>query len=340
VAASIEVVRRPGPPAVIAAGEAAEARGDYLAAAAAYAAAADEADGGYAAEANLHIGRVAWRQGRHDRALDAYTRARTLAREARRADLEARAENGIGVVHYTRGEYTQARASYQLAMTLTSEAVLIGRFQLNLGVLANIEGDLEQALAHYLRARAVFREHGDAASELLALRNLGMIYADRQEWDAAADAYGQCLALGEQQRNRAAIADVLLNAAEVLVARGDFADAVRHCQLATSIYTELGNEVGRGEAHRWQGYAQRKAGDLEAAERSLAEALLVAQRFRERLLEAEASREMGAVLRAQGKGDARQWRERALILFRELGAARELAAMEADEAAGDRSLDE
>jgi tetratricopeptide (TPR) repeat protein len=229
-------------------------------------------------------------------------------------------------VHYARGEYAQARASYQVAMERTRDPVLIGRFLLNLGVIANIEGDLENALWHYLRARALFRDNGDRTSEALALHNLGMIHADREEWDSAADAYGQCLVLCEQQGNRQMIANVLLNESEVLVARRDFTAAVRNCELAMSIYTDIGDEVGRGEAHRWRGYAQRVAGDLEAAERSLNEAVLAGQRLRARLLEAEACREMAALRR--GHADAARWRERAVALFRDLGARRELDAME------------
>jgi tetratricopeptide (TPR) repeat protein len=319
-----------GPQLAIAAGEAAEELGDYLAAAAAYTRAALGTGPAQAAEAHLRIARVAWRQGRHDRALGEYKRARALGAEAGRADLEARAENGVGVVHYTRGEYAQARASYQLATTLAKDPVLLGQFQLNLGALAEMEGDLEGALSHYLRARAVFRDHSAPTSETLALRNLGMIYADRQEWDAAGDAYRQCLALSEAQGNRRMIADVLLNASEVLVAHSDFAGAVRNCQLARSIYAELGDEMGRGEALRWQGHAHRKGGNMEAAEEALTEAILVAQRFRDRLLEAEASREMAALHHPRGRRDAPRWRKRAVALFYELGATRELTAMNAE----------
>ncbi len=320
--------KRPGLESALAAGEAAEERGDYVQAAAAYAQVAGEADPGYAAEGYFRLGRVDWRQGRYDHALTLYERARTAARAAERRDLEARAENGIGAVHYARGEYAQARASYQVAMERTDDPVLIGRFLLNLGVIANIEGDLESALWHYLRARSLFRDHNDRASEALALKNLGMIYADREEWEAAGDAYEQCLGLSELLGHRPMVANVLLNQAEVLVARQEYEKAVRNCELSISISIDIGDEVERGEAYRWQGYAYRMAGNAEAAEAALTEALQVAQRFRVRLLEAEACRELWELKRATRAPDAMRWRDQALALFRDLGAKREVATLE------------
>ena len=313
----------------LAAGEAAEERGDYVQAAASYAPLAEDEEPEFRAEGLFRLGRVAWRQGRFDLALAHYEAARTVARAAGRRDLEARAENGIGSVHYSRGEYAQARASYQLAIERTTDPVLIGRFMLNLGVLANIEGDLDNALWHYLRARALFRDNGDRSSEALALQNLGMIHADRREWEAAADMYEQCLGLCEWLGNRPMVAKVLLNRTEVLAARGEFERAVRGCEVAMSIAVEIGDEVERGEAFRWQGYALRLAGQHDAAELALTEALRVAQRFRVKLLEAEASRELWELKRALKEiGEAGRWRERALTLFRELGADREVAALE------------
>ncbi|MDE3171623.1 MAG: tetratricopeptide repeat protein [Gemmatimonadota bacterium] len=317
----------------LAAGEAAEDRGDYVQAAALYTPLTEERSAEFRAEGLFRLGRVSWRQGRFEQAVAFYEDARTAARSAGRRDLEARAENGIGIVHYSRGEYAQARAAYQVAMERTTDPVLIGRFMLNMGVISNIEGNLDNALWHYMRARALFRDNGDRPSEALALQNLGMIYADRQEWEASADMYDQCLGLCEWLGNRPMVAKVLLNQTEVLVARGEFERAVHGCELSMSISVEVGDEVERGEAFRWQGYAFRKAGRFDDAELALKEALRVAQRFRVKLLEAEVSREFWHLKRAAQDGEAAErWRAKALDLFRQLGADREVAAMEREPA--------
>lgn len=313
---------------MIASGEAAELRGDYLSAAAAYDTLTDHADPGVQADGFFRLGVVAWKQNRFAIAMKCYVRARDLARQAERRDVEARAENGIGAVHYARGEYTQARASYRVALDLTTDSVLRARFLLNLGVLANIEGDLDSALEHYLRARALFRDHHDERSEVLALHNLQMLHADRREWEDAEQTSQEALVLLERLGDRTTIAQVLRDRSEVLAAMGQMLEAVRHCQLATSIFTELGNEVERAESERLRGRYLRLSGLLDDAERCLVEAYRASKAFRAKLPEAEASRELAALYRARANGaEAERWRARAIKLFEELGAQREVAAL-------------
>lgn len=313
----------------IAAGEAAERSGDLLSAAAAYRDVAESPVPEHAAEGHFRLGVVEWRRSRFDDALAHFAATRDTAQRAGRNDLVARAWNGEGTIHCQRGEFQQARAAYQVAMDVTADPVLHGRSLQNLGVLANIEGNLEEALRQYGRARRVFREHGDHASEALVLHNMGMLRADRMEWDEANDSYSLALALFEADGNQAMIANTLANQSEVLSARGQFAEAAQHCVMALSIYTELGDDVGRGETLRWHGRALRGAGDLAAAEGVLQQALQIAGHYRIKLLEAEVSRELFEIARAQRRvAEAESWRRRALDLFTELGATREISALE------------
>lgn len=310
-------------------GKAAEIRGDLVAAAASYRALAELPDPVSAAEGHFRLGRLAWRQGHFEDALAAYARMLDLGNATGRDDIVARAHNGRGAVHYSRGEYAQAQACYRLAMSLTPDASRHAPFLLNLGVIANIQGDLLAAQQNYSRACALSREHHDSVIEALALHNLGMVHADLEEWDEADDAFKQALALFEAQSNRPMIASALVNRSEVLLAQAALAEAVRHCELAIAMYDELGDELGRGEAQRWQGRALRERGDMAAAERALVDAVHVAVRYRVKLLEAEASRELAVLKRTAGHTDeADRWEGRAMALFRELGAHRELAALE------------
>jgi tetratricopeptide (TPR) repeat protein len=122
------------------------------------------------------------------------------------------------------------------------------------------------------------------------------------------------------------VASVLLNQSEVYCARDELDAAVASCERALAIFTEIGDEVSRGETFRWQGYALRRNGELPRAERVLNEAVRIAVRFQVALLEAEAARELGAVRRALADPlGAEKWLERALDRFTALGAQREAA---------------
>jgi tetratricopeptide (TPR) repeat protein len=311
------------------AGERAELAGDYAAAAAAYRTVSSSADPLTASEAWFRLGRVNWRQSRFDAALEAFDTARALAGRAVAPELESRVANGIGAVHYARGDYAGARRAYADAQALTVNGAMLGKIILNLGVIANIEGDLDVAREHYERAYRLFREHDDRASAMLALHNRGMVEADLQLWNEADRSFLAAFALATEDENVEMIARTLVNRSEVLCARGAVREAVEHCDRALAAYATLGDEVGRGEALRWRARALRELGEDTAAERSAVEALQIAVSSGARLLEAEAAREVGYVKRAQGDAEgAIRMLARALTTFRELGSRREIAELE------------
>jgi len=313
---------------LIAKGELAERNGDYLAATAAYSAAALDSDPSVAGDASFHLGRVSWRQGRYDDALSRYDKARSLGEQASDVDLCARAENGIGAIHYARGEYAQARASYHLAYERSGDEVLRGKVLLNLGVIANIEGRYHDAREHYKQSRHLLSHARDDGTLALVLHNLGMLHADLEEWDEAGESYRRCLEISEANGDRQMVANVLLNRSELLCGTGRYAEAIVHCERAMMIYAELGDILGRGEALRWQGSAYRRSGDGVRATRVLSESARIARQLKAELLRAEVSREVG-LLRAEGAdiAHARKSLSEALECFSRLGAVREVEAV-------------
>ncbi|HEY9229012.1 MAG TPA: tetratricopeptide repeat protein, partial [Gemmatimonadaceae bacterium] len=239
----------------ILAGARAETAGDFVAAAAAFRAALTSDDDTVVGDAQFHLGRVAWRQGQLDSAQEHFEAARATSLRVGDDEARARAENGLGLVHYARGEYVQARASLTVARDLSRDPVMRAKALLNLGIIANIEADFDLAQTNYTRARAAFQQADDTGGEALALHNLGMLHADLHNWDNADDAFRQCLELCEARGDRPLVASVLVNRSEVSCARGRFEEAIASCDLAISISEEIGAEVQRGEALRWKGHA-------------------------------------------------------------------------------------
>jgi tetratricopeptide (TPR) repeat protein len=307
------------------AGDASEIRGDLGVALAFYERALASTEPQSVAEARFRVGRVAWRQGRFDDALSEYEKAAALARTLGLQGLQARVENGIGAVHYARGAYAQARASYAVAQELAgADAVLRGKVLLNLGVILNIEGDLAGARDAYRKSRDAFASVGDESGEVLVLHNLGMVYADMAHWEEAAESYARCLRLSERLGNRQMVANVLLNESDVHCAAGRYDVAVAQCERALALYVEIGDEPGRGDALRGRARALRGVGRFADAATSLQDAMRIASRLQARLLEAEVHREWGLLAVATGdKPDASRHLAAALDGFTQLGAQRE-----------------
>ncbi|MDB4885545.1 MAG: diguanylate cyclase [Gemmatimonadetes bacterium] len=316
-------------PEQLAAGERAEASGDYLVAAAAYRSVAQIPDERLAAEANFCLGRVSWRQSRFDKALAAFRDAQAIAERLEDRELLARVHNGVGTVHYAQGDFTAARLAYATSAQMTGDAAMRGKIALNLGVIENIEGNFEAARRRYEEAYQLFEGHGDHTSALIAVHNRGMVEADLGEWELADRSFLKVLAMATDTRNQEMVAKTLVNRSEVLIARGALDDAVSHCTRALAIYADVGDEVGRGEGLRRRGHALGRGAALAEAERDIVEALHIAVRSGVRLLEAEAARDLG-VLRGQ-LGDAPgsgKLLRRALSLFLSLRAQREAAEVQ------------
>jgi tetratricopeptide (TPR) repeat protein len=311
---------------LLAAGERAETAGDYLSAAAAYRSVAEQSDAVLAAEAYFRLGRVTWRQGRFDAAVGAFESARALAEHANAEELLARVQNGIGAVHYARGDYSAARRAYADASARTADDTMRGKIILNLGVIENIEGNLDAAREHYERAYLLFQETGDDGSAMLALHNRGMVEADLARWDDADASFLAALACATERGDVEMIAKTLVNRSEVLLHHGALREAIEHCDRALRMYSDIGDEVGRGEALRWRARALARDGETMAAERNAGEALQIAMRAGARLLEAEAARDLGELRRLLGdRAGGTRLLERAEALFVELGARREAA---------------
>lgn len=303
------------------AGESFELAGDFLDAAATYGSALNDADPIVVAEARFRLGRVAWKQGRFDEAIAHFGTARQLSVAHGSAFVRALVENGLGVIHQEKGELEQARACYAVALELAQDDTQRGRILLNLGAIANTQGDFDGARKQYQRSRALFQQSAYARGEALALHNLGMLYADERLWDEADESYRRCLEILEAIGDRPMIARVLLNRSEVSCARERFDEAVSNCDLAVTICSEVGDEVERGDALRWKGHALRLMGQHPAAQKVLTESIRIAARTQVKLLEAEASRDLGCSLAAAGDvAGARKRLERALALFQDLGA--------------------
>ena len=314
-------------PEQLAAGERAETAGDYLAAAAAYRSVTGVASADLAAEAYFRLGRVTWRQGRFDLALASFENARALANQAGARALLSRIENGVGAVHYARGDYAAARRAYALAESATDDPVMRGKITINLGVIENIEGNAQGALDHYERAYQLLTASGDIETAMLAVHNRGMAEADLGRWDQADASFQTAFALATEASNQEMVAKTLVNRSEVLSERGALDDAVEHCDRALAIYGYVGDEVGRGEALRWRAHALAKSGAYAAAERDAAEALHIAVRAGTKLLEAEAARDLGRLRRMQGDRESGQkLLQRAAALFTEIGARHEALA--------------
>jgi len=313
----------------LAEGDGAEQRNDMAAAITAYRRLSTSEVPVAAAQGLFRLGRVAWRQGRLDDALELYERARASAIELGDDELRAAIENGVGSVYCQRGIFTQARASFAVASELAVSAKLRGRIQINIGALALLLGDVDEARESYERAVELLDSINDEEALTLALHNLALAHSEEQDFEAAEKAFERCLVLAEKRGDKSVMAGAMLNQAELRCEAERYPEAIERSEKSLALFGELEDESGRAAALRVQGEIYRKMHQLEEAEPRLKEAIRIAGRLQLLTLEAEAARELGMV--KAGRGDvtsATKWLRRALARFSLMSADDQMHAIE------------
>jgi putative nucleotidyltransferase with HDIG domain len=256
-------------------------------------------------------------------------RARTLCQqsydEAMAAGLKvlaAEALNSLAGFEFEAGELSSSRQKFLAGLELGRESEeLQGRILQNMGIIANVEGDLETARQHYLHSLQAFVHAGDERGCAIAYHNLGMISSDQEQWEEA-DRYF----LASHTR-ASSLGDVhlqglcQLNHAEVHIARQRYQKARECAETALRIFDQLGARLDKADAYKVLGAVYRETGHHAVAESRLRAAIDLAVETGSVLSEAEASREMALLNQAMGRNqDALRLLNSSHRLFRRLNA--------------------
>ena len=307
-----------------------ELAGSLAEAIAQYGAAIEEAESGgevrLLAEGLRRLAVVRHRRGERDAACALCERSLAVATEASDAVLAGEALNTLAGFDFESGAIDVARKRFYRALELGgSSSELRGRIEQNLGILANIQGDHGDALAHYQQSLYAFQRTRDDHGCAIAYHNLGMVSADLGKWDEADDYFRRCLEI------TAAVGDVhlsglgLLNRSEVHLARQRYEDARTDAEGALRIFDRLGTRLDKADAYKVIGRVYRETGRLALAEARLTTAIELAVSTDSVLSEAEASRELALLYQVMGRNqEALQLLSAAHRLFGRLDARLDL----------------
>ncbi|HET7296303.1 MAG TPA: HD domain-containing phosphohydrolase [Gemmatimonadales bacterium] len=236
--------------------------------------------------------------------------------------LAAEALNTLGGLDLATGSLEQSRDTFLRALQLGgSSRELRARVQQNLGILANIQGDLDEAIARYERSLAAYRDCGDEHGCAITYHNLGMVNADRGQFTAAECYFRESRALAERTGDTYLQGLCLVNHAEVDVARQRFENARQGAEAALALFDNLGARAPKADAYRVIGTVYRETGRPALAESRLHGAIDLAVAAGSVLAEAEASRELALLYQQMGRNqEALGLLNTAYRLFRRLDA--------------------
>ena len=236
------------------------------------------------------------------RARELCQRSLAAARAAGAGLQAAEALNTLGVMDLKAGALEEARAAFIGALDLGAGSLeLRARVEQNLGILANIQGALDEALSRYGCSLDAYRRAEDLHGCALAYHNLGMVSADQERYDEADGYFRMSRELAERTGDQHLVGLCLLNHAEVDVARQRFENARQDAETALALFDQLDAPGPKSESYRVIGMVYRETGRPELAEARLRRAIELAAAAGSVLNEAEASRELAMLYQALGR---------------------------------------
>ena len=263
----------------------------------------------------------------------------------RRADGQAvmRAMNLSFVAAFELGRTEEAAVAARRLLELAEyerSDEMVAKATNNLGVVANLGGLPYEAISHYQAAVALYEPLGERRGLAQTYHNLAISYRDILWYYDASEAYRRAREMASSVGYEQLVVLSTSGRAEVELRRGDREMSRALAELGLGHAGRLEDPVCRAEALRVHALVRAEDGrdGVSEARQSLRTALGLAHASGQRLLEAEVERDLGLLLLLDGEERAgRQRLDRALALFRELGAAgearRTAERMEALEAA-------
>jgi HD-GYP domain-containing protein (c-di-GMP phosphodiesterase class II) len=254
------------------------------------------------AEALRRLAVVRHHRGESADARELCRRSHAVARHAGNDVLAGEAINTLGGIDLETDAVADARRNFLRALELGGESrELRARVEQNLGILANIQGDFDEALTRYGRSLEAYRASNDEHGCAIAYHNLGMVSADRQQFEAAERYFRQSHEIAERVGDAYLAGLCLVNHAKVHITRGRYEDARRDGEAALAVFDQVGVESAKADAYRVLGMVYRETGRPALAEARLRSAIELAVSARALLNEAEASRELAILYQAMGQ---------------------------------------
>ncbi len=244
-------------------------------------------------ESGILVSEALLRQGA---TLQAKVRLQQVAPEAlRRHDGAAyrRATNMLGAAHFELGELPAAEAEFERALVDANHSgdhLTAARATNNLGLIANIRGQHEAALALYRVAAPAYQQLGYTSGVGETSHNIAITLRDLGQYDEAERYERRAIEFATDAGNRRLAAMARAGRADVALKIGEAAVAAAGAQMAATEFGTLGDEFSEADALRVVAEAQGALGQVDEALGTIDRVLRMAESLEATLIRAEAHR--------------------------------------------------
>jgi len=280
------------------------------------------------ARAFMRRGEVFSRLGRWESAENDLRRSRRIFTTLKNDQCLGQVENISGTNHAERGNMKKARSAFMLALA-SFKRVGDVRFEgialMNIGIIDNIRGEYDSALAEYNRAKSCFEQVGDMRRLAELHHNIGMTFFFKGSSNVALSSFEECFLLASRGRNPGLMGLASLGKAQTLYGIQDFPMAIRMITQSMEYFTRCKDRLGLADCYKIKGMIHRKISKIEIAETYLQTSLRINLELNNNLNAGETLAELAEleILKGDRKSAAR-YRAEAVACFRKVGARKQL----------------
>jgi tetratricopeptide (TPR) repeat protein len=254
-------------------------------------------------DALLGSARLMIRRGAPADAINALTRALSLAVRLESLAPQASAHQALGVTYKLLNRPAEALISYQQALELRTRLGLKSAVGASLNEIAQVHdmmGHRVEAERAYLESLKVRREVGDRAGEAGALINLSSFYQEAGDPKRSLPMINDALAVARELGNEDQESLCLNLIGVTQMDLGDLQTATAFFERSLAIRRRLNLQAVLGDTLHNLAVVAEREGDFAKAARLVAEAIEQRRRVKQERGQAYATYELGVILRQQG----------------------------------------
>lgn len=197
----------------------------------------------------------------------------------------------------------------------SSDMLLIGRANNDLGRLLLLKGDYTQANQYLQIAATFFEDINDEIGRSKVYGNLGDVFFRQGEYEKAKDYFKESLNIKSEGNF-----NIVSNLGLALMNQGEYEEAIQNMQPHLTHYEQNGNKLGIANISIFLGIVYFEKGDYDAAMDCYQKGLQQCEELGDKFLMAIALGSMGKLLVQKGNLDtAQELYEKDLRICRELG---------------------
>ncbi len=285
------------------------------------------------ANACYSIGEIYSREARWTECFDYIKKAFVMFKNQNDLKGCARCENLLGTVYGERGDLPEAANHFEESLRYLDEkkdAVLIGKIEINLGIINNIYSNYDQALFYYNRALINFQRLNDHPKLAQIRHNLGITYLKKKEYASALKELDKSIAVSLNDSIFSILGISYITKAFIYSQMQDVELSKAFADKAMEICYKTKDKLSVAEIYKVEGIIKRIQKNYSLAENYLLTSLRINKEYKNDLNYAETSLELGILYKEWTKfEEAEESFKQALKYFKKIRAVHEIENIEA-----------